>query len=170
MKKYASFFEWCDRGRKELSVVEELVIALNSSSGLTLREPREFLPDPPDCVCLNQAGELVAIEVAEIVCEEAARLNAQGTNVYRYWRTGELASHVSRVLKGKDAKSFNGGPYASIITCLFTDEPALTVEQAKTELATQQFGPFNQITNAYLLFSYQPITQSYPVIALRVRQ
>ena len=170
MKTYASFFEWHDRGRKELGVVEELVVALNSSAGLTLHEPREFSPDPPDCVCLNEAGESIAIEVAEVVCEEAVRLNAQGTDVYRHWRPGELATHVSLTLAGKDGKTFHGGPYHSIVACLFTDEPALTVEQAEAELAGHEFGPFSQLTNAYLLFSYRPATQSYPLIELRIRQ
>lgn len=170
MKTYASFFEWHDRGRKELGVVEELVTALNCATGDTLYEPRECFPDPPDCVCLDAAGKSVAIEVAEVVCEEAARLSAQGSNVYRHWRSGELVTHVSRTLAGKDAKSFHGGPYSSIIACLFTDEPALTIEQAESELGTHEFGPFAQIKKAYLLFSYRPATQSYPVIALRIRK
>src|SRR5215470_3071984 len=108
MKSYASFFEWHDRGQKELGVVEELVIALNRSTKLALREAREFSPDPPDCVCLDAAGEPVAIEVAEVVCEEAARRNAQGFHVYRHWRPGELAAHVSRELADKDSKVFHG--------------------------------------------------------------
>jgi len=170
VKNYASFFEWPDRSRKELGVVEELVVALNNSAGLTLCEPKVFEKDPPDCVCLNDTGGVVAIEVAEVVCEDATRLNAQGSCVYRRWRPGELATHISRTLAGKDAKIFHGGPYSSIIACLFTDEPALTVEQAKSELCELEFGPYSQITKAFLLFSYSPATRSYPVIPLRIRQ
>jgi hypothetical protein len=170
MKTYASFFEWYDRGQKELGVVEELVTALNCTIGDVLREPMENFPDPPDCVCRNAAGESVAIEVAEVVCEEATRLNAQGTNVYRHWQTGDLAAHISRTLAVKDAKSFHGGPYFSTIACLFTDEPALTFEQAESELSACWFGPYSQITAAYLLFSYRPATQSYPLISLHIRQ
>lgn len=169
MKTYASFFEWHDRGQKELGVVEELVVALNLSANLALHAPRLFSPDPPDCVCLNAAGESVAIEVAEVVCEKAVRLNAQGARVYRQWRPGELTGHVARELADKDAKSFHGGPYRSIIACLFTDEPALIVEQAESELAEHEFGPFAQLTAGYLLFSYQPATQAYPVVALKFR-
>ena len=138
MKTYASFFEWHDRGQKELGVVEELVVALNRSANLGLQAPREFSPDPPDCVCLNAAGEPIAIEVAEVVCEQAARLNAQGSSVFRHWRPGELAAHVSRELADKDSKIFHGGPYRSVIACLFTDEPALTVEQAESWLAPHE--------------------------------
>lgn len=111
----------------------------------------------------------MAIEVAEIVCEKATRLNAQGSSVIRHWRPGELSAHVARELSDKDGKSFHGGPYRSVIACLFTDEPALSFDQAEAELATHEFGPFTQITAGYLLFSYQPASQSYPVIGLQFR-
>jgi hypothetical protein len=168
MKTYASFFEWRDKGQKEFGVVEELVVALNRTANLGLHSVREFSPDPPDCVCLNAAGEAVAVEVAEVVCEESVRLNAKGAQVYRQWRPGELASHVARMLAEKDRKVYHGGPYQSIIACLFTDEPELTIEQATAELSSKVFGSLHQISAAYLLFSYQPSTQSYPVVQLRV--
>jgi hypothetical protein len=169
MRTYASFFEWRDKRRKELGVCEELVVALNGDAKLQLHSPREFSPDPPDCVCLNALGQTIAVEVAEVVCEKATRLNAMGSEVYRIWRPGELAKHIARELADKDRKIFNGGPYYSIIACLFTDEPALTVAQANLELEDQLFGPFEQISAAYLLFSYEPETQSYPIIALQLR-
>ena len=168
MKTYASFFEWHNKGRKELGVAEQLVVALNRSAHLGLHAAREFSPDPPDCVCLNAAGAAVAIEVAEVVCEKAVRLNAQGSEVYRLWRPGELAAHVARELADKDRKVFYGGPYQSIIACLFTDEPALTLAQAESELANHIFGPCVQLSAAYLLFSYQPDSQSYPAVPLRL--
>lgn len=167
VKTYASFFEWHDKGQKELGVVEELVVALNRTANLGLHSVREFSPDPPDCVCLNAAGESVAVEVAEIVCEAAVRLNAQGAQVYRHWGPGELAPHVARTLAEKDRKVYHGGPYQSIIACLFTDEPALTIGQATAELTSEAFGPFQQLSAAYLLFSYEPATQSYPIVKLR---
>lgn len=149
-------------------MVAELLIALNRSAHLGLHSEREFSPDPPDCVCLNAEGELVAIEVVEVVCEQAVRLNARGNWVYRHWRPGELASKVAQRLAEKDEKRFHGGPYAAIIACLFTDEPALSYEQAIAELSLQGFGPFRQLSSAYLLFSYQPATQSYPVLQLQI--
>ena len=169
MKNYASFFEWHNKGQKELGVVEELVAALTRTANLGLHSPREFAPDPPDCISFNAAGQLVAVEVAEVVCEAAARLNAQGSNVYRQWGPGDLTAHINRELADKDQKVFHGGPYQSIIVCLFTDEPALSVAQAESELKSQTFGPFTQLSAAYLLFSYQPATRSYPAVELRLR-
>ncbi|MBP8307153.1 MAG: hypothetical protein KAY46_07800 [Burkholderiaceae bacterium] len=115
MKRYASFFEWYEKGPKELGVVETLIGSLNQSASLGLHAAQEFSPDPPDCVCLNGEGALVAIEVAEVVCETATRLTAQGHNVYRQWNSGELAEHVAKELMDKDRKRFNGGPYADVI-------------------------------------------------------
>lgn len=168
MRQYASFFEWYEKGPKELGVVESLVGALSRAHGVYLHSPAEHTPDPPDCVATNARGELVAIEVAEVVCETAARRNAQGKDVYRYWNPGELSEHVERVVLGKDRKVFHGGPYAEVIACLFTDEPALSVEFAAQELTGRVFGPVAQLTSAYLLFSYRPATKSYPAIRLEL--
>lgn len=170
MRKYAAFFEWRDKCQKELGIVEELIVTLNAISNLGLHSPLSFSPDPPDCICLNASGQRVALEVAEVVCEEATRRNAQGDAVYREWRRGELTAHVAEKLTEKDQKTFRGGPYGSIICCLFTDEPALEFDVARQELHAARFGPFSNLTAAYLLFSYQPATQSYPAIELRLHQ
>ena len=73
MRKYAPFFEWFDKGRKELGVVEELIASLNRIKQEQFHTPQLCDPDPPDCICLNESGEVVAIEVSEVVCEDAAR-------------------------------------------------------------------------------------------------
>jgi hypothetical protein len=166
MKRYAGFFEWFDQGQKELGVVEELLESLNRT-GANLSAPRLHTPDPPDCICLDAAGDVVAIEITEVVCEAAARLTAQGHDVTRIWKPGELREHVTSRLADKDSKHFNGGPFAKTVVCLFTDEPALTLPQAQEELSVP-FGPFKQITAAYLLMSYDPSTKTYPVVPLRV--
>ena len=166
-RKYASFFEWSEKEAKELGVVEELVSGLNAT-GLGLRNLRVQRPDPPDCVCDDPNGNPVAVEVSEIVCEDATRLNAQGHNVYRAWRPGDLAAKINARLSEKDAKSFQRGPFAAIAVCLFTDEPALTADFAKRELSSVTFGPYTQIGAAYLLFSYDPGSKGYPLLPLRV--
>ena len=132
--------------------------------------PRIQKPDPPDCVCVNAAGESVAVEVAEVVSEEAARLTAQGNSVARVWRPGELIAYVDQLLADKDRKTYHGGPYAGIAVALFTDEPMLTLQEATSELNSASFGPYSQITSAYLLLSYDPYAKSCPVIALAVRR
>ncbi len=170
MRTYAPFFEWFDKGRKELGVVEELLGSLNQTGRTYFHSPRLQKPDPPDCVCVNGSGAPVAVEVTEVVCQDAARLNAQGKNVMRLWNPGDLAGNVAHRLGEKDGKTYHGGPYAETVACLFTDEPMLTLEQATSELATHQFGPFKQLTSGFLVFSYDPRTKSYPMLALRFQQ
>jgi len=170
MRAYAPFFDWFDKGRKELGVVEELLTSLNRESGARLHSPRLQKPDPPDCVCVTQTGSSVALEVAEVVCEDAARLAARGQDVMRLWKPGDLTAHISHRLREKDSKTYHGGPYVETIACLFTDEPMLTLSQAESELNAHRFGPFSQLTSAFLVFSYDPNTKSYPVIQLRFQQ
>jgi len=168
LRAYASFFEWEDRQRAELGVVEELLETLAGRSERLLSQPQSYKPDPPDCVCRNESGQLVAIEVTEIVCSEAARLNEQGHYVFRNWQPGELAKHIAAQLERKDGKTYHGGPYAEVIVCLFTDETLLTSDRIKRELVDATFGPFRQITGAYVLVSYDPSVKSYPVQTLRL--
>ncbi|MBI2351067.1 MAG: hypothetical protein HYV00_06275 [Deltaproteobacteria bacterium] len=170
MRTYAPFFEWFDKGRKELGVVEELLESLNRTGKTHLHSPRLQTPDPPDCACVNRSGGQVAVEVAEVVCQDAARLNAQGHDVMRLWNPGDLTVHIGHRLREKDKKIYHGGPYSETVACLFTDEPMLTVEQAASELGVHQFGPFGQLTSGFLVFSYDPGTKSYPVLELRFQQ
>lgn len=167
-RKYASFFEWIDKEGKELGVAEELVAALNAGGSLQLSGLVLCNPDPPDLTCQNAQGERIAIEVSEIVCEEAVRLNQLGQDVYRVWQPGELRTGITERLARKDRISLRGGPYRSIYVCLFTDEMMLTQKSVNEELANTKFGPFNQITGAFLLFSYDPETKSYPVVELPI--
>jgi hypothetical protein len=169
MRKYASFFEWFEKDRKELGVAEELLGSLNATGTSGLHSLSIYKPDPPDCVCLNSTNQKVAIEVAEVVCSRAAYLNAKGRDVMRFWEPGDLSAHVNHLLIGKDGKTFHGGPYAETIACLFTDEPMLTLEHAQSELQQSSFGPFRQLTGAFLVFSYDPHSQSYPVLPLTVQ-
>ena len=130
VRAYASFFQGRNKAETELSVVEESIVALNCADRLGLHSPIEYSPDPPDCVCFDSTNRRVAIEVTEVVCPDAARLNTQGHNVYRKWRPGDLRNRVGTALSGKDLKTFHGGPYHAIIACPHTDEPTLTLDYA----------------------------------------
>jgi hypothetical protein len=105
MRSYAPFFEWFDKGQKELGVVEDLIRSLNANGEAGLRSPQLYRPDPPDCVCVNAKDQSVAIEVVEAVCEDAARLTAQGDFVMRRWRDGEFRAHVGNCSTRRTEKS-----------------------------------------------------------------
>ena len=166
MRSYAPFFQWPDRQQAELGVVEVLIRALHQRAERSLHSPRVQHPDPPDCVCLNEDNRLIAVEVTEVVSAEAARRVAQGEPVLRNWQRDELEPDLRDRLADKDSKIYQGGPYSEVIACLFTDEPLLTPELVESELVGKSFGPFRQLTSAYLVLSYVPTLRTYPVYKL----
>jgi len=166
MRDYAPFFESSDRQVAELGVAESFLASLAAQRNQRYRDLRVYSPDPPDCVCANEQRELVAIEISEVVCSEAARRTDKGENVVRVWRPGELREHIARQVATKDAKLFHGGPYAELIVCLFTDEPLLTVESVRGELEGFSFNQQAQVSAAYLLLSHTPGHQTYPLFWL----
>jgi hypothetical protein len=158
MKKhrtYASFYEWPEKRVKELGVANELVESL-ATHGIDYRDVRLHEPDPPDCVCVDGVGRSVALELVELVSRQAIEANQRGENVYRWWEPEDIRNEVSALLSRKDAKVFSGGPYAEIAVVIFTDEPALTADEARRALIGLTFGPFTQLTRAFLMFSYMP--------------
>lgn len=165
MKTYASFFEWPDKQRKELGVVQKLLKSLD----VGWHSPQIQVPDPPDCVCLSAAGERIGVEVAEVVCPEATARTARGENVMRLWAPGEITEHIRELLAKKDTRTYLGGPYSALVVCLFTDEFDLVFDEVRSELSNVQFGPMTQLTGAYLLFSYAGLTGGYPLLELNVR-
>ena len=72
---------------------------------------------------------------------------------------------MDELLARKDRKTFNGGPYADIAVVIHTDEPTLTPDEARDALKHAAFGPFKQVTRAFLLFSYMP-GKGYEVLQL----
>jgi len=53
-----------------------------------------------------------------------------------------------------DSKKFHRGPYEAKIVCLYTGEPLLSFDDVRKETVYASFGPYRQITAAYLLFRY----------------
>lgn len=168
MKTYAPFFKWPDKSQKEVGVAEHLLAYLDSARGLGWHSLRPQQPDPPDCVCADSSGASIAIEVAEVVCSEAAARTARGEEVMRRWEPGEAATHIQELLLKKDGKQYLGGPYKEIVACLFTDEFDFDFEELLEELKNERFGPMKQLTSAYLVFSYSAQAQSYPVLPLEL--
>lgn len=166
-RRYAAHFEFSDKARKELGVVEQLFHWLDNEKKSNFVNLRSSEYDPPDCICNDQYGNLVGIEVVEVVSEEAVKRNAKGEDVMRIWEQGDISSHIASLLKKKDAKKYIGGPYQEIVVCLFTNELMLTYEDAYEELLEYSFAPLAQITSAYLVFSYDPAIGMYPVLKLK---
>jgi hypothetical protein len=169
MRRYAGFFEWPEKAVKEYGIACQLIESLRALGDESLCDPRPFgESQAPDIVCSGSHGERIALEISELVCEESVRLNAQGQDVIRSWEPTEVRQAVSERLASKDEKTYFGGPYDQIMVCLHTDETFLTHDWVQNALRGISFGPYRQLSRAFLLFSYCPGQQGYPVIELQL--
>jgi hypothetical protein len=94
--------------------------------------------------------------------------NERGINCYRDWTDAEVIQELQKIIEEKDSKVYVGGPYEKLILVIPTDELILTHNQLKSILDAHKFDQTRQIDEAYLLFSYDPGTQSYPYIQLKL--
>lgn len=166
-RKYAAFFELGGKWQKELTVGEELVRTLNAEFGHSLERLALHEPDPPDLACYLDK-ERIALEVTELVCAKAVEANELDRKVYREWRPGETAEALGDLLHRKDSIKLQGGPFSALWVCVFTDEFTLTAKRVAQELTNVRFGPFQQISKAFMRFSYQPGRSAYPVVRLQL--
>jgi hypothetical protein len=124
--------------------------------------------DPPDCIAKDASDKYVAIEVTELVDEDAIRFNQRGKRVYRDWESEQVISAIEDKIKSKDSKIFKGGPYPRIWLVIYTDEPAIIFAKVESILQEHHFPPTDKISEVFLLFSYNPSTESYPYIRLKI--
>lgn len=160
-RHYANFFEWPDKQRKELGIVEQLL------KGMEVAEESVYhsvtigpsANHAPDCVAYDLNGAAVAMEVRELVSEEAIRRNQKEDQwvkwVYRNWQPKEVVEEVSSILEEKDAKDYHGGPYIKIAVVIYTDEMTISYDSCAELLRSKTFGPFEQISEAFFLFPHE---------------
>jgi hypothetical protein len=165
-RKYAPFFDWHEKSRKELGVVEQLVRTMEARGEVEYRSLRCWSQDPPDCIGKDNTGKTVAFEVTELVSEEAVRMNQKGRQVYRDWRPAEVVNRIDEILKDKDSKVYSGGPYCRIAVLIHTAEQVISFEEYGHILAEHTFGPLKQVTEAFLLMHYDPRLGNCPYIRL----
>ena len=156
-RKYAPHWEWPDKRRKELGIVEDWLESMDLAGESTYSEPRNG-PSPnqaPDCIVLDKNGKNVAVEVCEHVCQKAVEENEKGKAVYRDWSYPEVVNEIQEILKKKDQKTYHGGPYSKIIVLIHTDELIICSEY-KEPLASEKFNNIRQVDEAFLVFSDNP--------------
>jgi hypothetical protein len=166
---YADFFGWPERSVMERGIVDELFSALHrdlsmSFSKLRSREPGQ---DPPDCEAVDSAGALVGIEVTELV-DAGAIHEARKRNPSHWadWSRASLVAAIHERILTKGQASPKGGPYQRYLLVIHTDEPVLSHGFVKQSLAGHSFTNAGILTEAWLLLSYDPGSQSYPYLRL----
>ena len=175
LRKYASYFEWTDKQRKELGVVEELLKAMELSGEKRFQSPR-YGPSAnhaPDCVVLNQNDELVAIEVCEMVSGKAIQCNIGVKDakdaVYCDWLPEHVTEEVGNILLRKDNVNYIGGPYSNIVVVIHSDETVVVHSTCAAALESRIYDKPNKINEAYFLFSYDPEFNYCPYVKLKFR-
>jgi hypothetical protein len=182
IRPHAGFFDWPVKETKEVGVVKTLLDSVPADDPLAgVREIRPCKPDPPDVIGARGDGALVALEVTELVDQAATAHNVRAARetvgqdplermrhtVHRDWDETGLVAAVDALLREKDGKTLNGGPFEEYVVVLHTDEFALDHAEAEQWLRGHTFGGLRQITGAYLLFSYVP-DKGFPHIRLSV--
>lgn len=167
-RRYASYYDWPDKKIKELGIVKALIEAMLLNGNAFFRSPRVAIKDPPDCVAEDLAGGFVALEVPELVSEDAVRENSRGNRVYWDADTGDVIAAIDEILQEKDRKKFQGGPYSRVVVVIHTAEPVVTYREFGPVLGKHVFPALKQLDEAYLLFSYDPSQKRAPHVRLRI--
>jgi hypothetical protein len=168
---YASSRRGGSKRQMEFGAVEDLLESMEHSGEAVYFDaapaPVEAEQHAPDCIARGIQGKRIAIEVTEFVCQAAVEANEKAGRddidrlepyvmVHREWQRSDFLAHLQERLKKKDSTTYVGGPFDRVAVIVYTDEPMLIRSQCEDWLSGHQFGPFNQITEAYFLFGYEP--------------
>jgi hypothetical protein len=165
-RKHSGFFEWPHKGTKELGVVKCLLESLEKAGCCPYSNPHSAKKDPPDCIAQDKSGNIVGIEVSELVDLETVRDAQKNKSYPKYWNKKEVLDQIQSIISKKDQKKFQGGPYSRIVLLIFTDETFLERDDAISYLQRHKFVKTNQIDEIYLLFSYGARYRTYPFVKL----
>jgi len=173
LRPYAPFWEFPDKSTKEYGIVKDFIDALSGIGVLPYRQIVAQKPDPPDFKATDHSGRAIGVELTELVSEEAIRENIkvkgkQEHYVYKDWTPADFICAVQERLDNKAHKQYNGGPYDELHLVIFTDEPVLTYEECEKLLKAHVFKTANQLRRAYVLFSYDPGSKTYPIVELKL--
>jgi hypothetical protein len=81
-----------------------------------------------------------------------------------------VISEIDRILKEKDGKSYHGGPYSKFIVVIHTDEYSMSYASYAQGLQKRYFSGYNQVDEAYLLFSFDPSEECCPYVKLNIKK
>ena len=163
-RKYAAFHYWHDKKIQEWGIISDLIEGMSFNGKQLFHSPISHTPDPPDCIVQDTEGNKIAVEISELVSQEAIEQNIKGNEVYYDWQPKECIEKVQSILDNKDTKVFHGGPYSKKVILIHTDEPILRGKEYKEEIRNSLFNPLKQIDEAYILFSYDPEIRTHPFI------
>jgi hypothetical protein len=169
---YADFFSWPLNRDVEEAHTAALLAASMEVSGTRFFEEikgRGRGSDPPDVEAKDFSGRRIAFEVTELVDEDSIHAARRG-NPYAWaeWTPAKFRARIQHLLSQKAAKATKllDAPYeGGYIVLIYTDEPELKSEQIEQLLASTPFAA-PELNRAFLLLSYEPLTEGYPYFEL----
>lgn len=170
---YADSFGWpLERDLEECGVVRLFCEALEKESKHFISSKsilsRGRGKDPPDCEASDLHGNLIGIEVTELV-DPGAIIAFKKQQIYEWaeWDKNKLIDAINYRLDQKNTPSrVKGGPYKSYILIIYTDEPLLNADYIQDSLKGNRFVRRNLIDRAFLFIFYDPACKTYPWIEL----
>lgn len=139
-------------------------------------EVRELVDQ--QAVEINERGRKVDLELTtlqgttlddlQLDGKEFERIFDYPNQVYRDWTIPEVVQELQKIITEKDSKTFKGEHYQKLILVIPTAEPVLIHKELKPILDHHVFNQTRQLNEAYLLFQYDPESESYPYIQLNL--
>ena len=170
---YADFFGWgIDRDLEEFGVISSLSESLKADGILFFSDlkQRGRPNDPPDCEALDKNGLRIALEVTELVDEDAICAFKQG-RVYDWaeWSSDRFISTLAQLVMRKDGRfpDLKGPPYdGGYVVVVHTDEPMLSRSIVEEFLTGCRFNKPSYVNRAFIILSYDPAVKRYPYFEL----
>jgi hypothetical protein len=165
---YADFFDWPDKSVKEWGIAQTFVGELRRVQGTDVRSGKQHpggANHPPDFQLTTEAGEIWAVEITELVSQEAIEATKRGHSVVAAWSDEVLNMQFEQLLYKKDRpENVKGGPYDRFMLLVHVDEVMLSREQLERALGHRSFRT-RLIDDIYVLMSYDAHHQSYPLLS-----
>ncbi len=168
-RKYASFYDWYNREKKikEIGITRIFMLEMEKRRESIFHNLSEPNQDPPDVLAESFTGNLIGIEVCELVDEETIRKFQKGNKVAKNWSEEEVIKKIQNIINCKESKVFFGGPYEKKILLIHTDEPFLDFEIFGSTISEHHFVKTYVYDEIFLLFSYSPKLGYYPYIKIK---
>ncbi len=166
-RKHADFFNWGNKETKERSICYKFTQYLFDTNGEVF-DLVSLGGDPPDCIAKTKNTE-VGIEVVELVDQKAIedRIRLKKHWVHQQaWTTEKLMENLNKLIQGKDSPKKKVEllrKYERYIALIHTDEPELTAQDFDALFSSNHIKSTDLVTEAYILFSYDPQTRNYPI-------
>lgn len=154
--------------RDELWVVEMLFDSMKRLGEGIYHSPCEAPSEPPDCIAFEiSSGHCVGFEVTELVDQHSAALAAKGTREFKLWSLEGLTKKLQDILSDKDGIQYGTSPCSRTVLIIATDEVSLRYQDVVADLEKHWFAALQNLSEAYLLFSFDPYEETSPYIRLR---